>query len=499
MATINVAGSNLGNALNDLLMADDIVPGDAPSYQLCKTLRLYHPLGEKLVELPIKLAMSQPREIAVPNAPEERVRDQFVKAWNAMGVDRAIFNGTTSARCYGISSIAVIVDGVDAKEPLDMSKFADKELAFNVIDPLNSAGSLVMIQDPNTLNYQKPGAISVNGIPYHHSRAITIMHGTPIFLAYTHSAFGYVGQSVFQRVLFAMKSFIQTMVTDDMVSRKAGLLIAFMKMPGSIIDGIMAAVAGIKRALLQQGVTNNVLSMGTDDRVESLNLTNIDGASKTARSNILENIASGAPMPAQMMNEESFAEGFGEGTEDAKKIAHYIDGVRIWMQPVYNFFDPIVMYKAWTPEFYATIQKDFPDEYGSVDYQTAFYQWKNAFVALWPSLLTEPDSEQIKTEDVKFKAIVAMIEVVGPMVDPDNKATLLQWAADNINENKLLFQSPLNLDWEALANYEPPQPMAEPSEPKPFAAADSDRIRRAIDRSDRAVTLLPDRKRIAAQ
>ena len=36
-----------------------------------------------------------------------------------------------------------------------------------------------------------------------------------------------------------------------------------------------------------------------------------------------------------------------------------------------------------------------------------------------------------------------------------------------------MFQTPLELDAEAIAAYEPPQPMQEPGEPKPFAANDS--------------------------
>jgi hypothetical protein len=116
--------------------------------------------------------------------------------------------------------------------------------------------------------------------------------------------------------------------------------------------------------------------------------------------------------------------------------------------------------------------KNEPD-YAGMTHEQAFIQWQNAFTATWPNLLTEPDSEKVKTDDVKLKAIIAVIEVLGPMIDPENKATLVEWAQDNMNENKLMFQTPLALDIQALAEYEPPQPMQEPSEPKPFAANDS--------------------------
>ena len=70
MATFNVNSSALGSQLMDLLMADDLVPGSEPSYQIAKTIYLFHPMGAKLVEQPVKIAQSQQRNITIPQAPE---------------------------------------------------------------------------------------------------------------------------------------------------------------------------------------------------------------------------------------------------------------------------------------------------------------------------------------------------------------------------------------------------------------------------------------------
>jgi hypothetical protein len=64
-----------------------------------------------------------------------------------------------------------------------------------------------------------------------------------------------------------------------------------------------------------------------------------------------------APMPAKILEEETFAEGFGEGTEDAKYIARFINRFRVSMNPRYQFFDKIVQYRAWNKDFYKTIQE----------------------------------------------------------------------------------------------------------------------------------------------
>jgi hypothetical protein len=365
-------------------------------------------------------------------------------------------------------------------------------VAFSTFDPLNTAGSLVLNQDPLAFDFLKVQAVSVQGQRFHPSRTCVRMNERPIFIGYTNSAFGYVGRSAYQRALFPLKSFLNTMVTDDMVAVKAGLLIAMLKQPGSIVNSIMQKMSGIKLNLLKTAVVNNVLQIGAEDKVESLNFQNLEGPLETARTNILTNIATAVPMPARWLKQDALTGGFGEGSEDAKSEAKYVDNFRQGMQPFYRFMDRIVQRKAWTPEFYEYVKKKFPDRYESVSFNRAFFEWSNSFTAVWPSLLTEPDSEKIKVDDVKLKAVIALLEVLLPMLDPENKVLVMQFACDTFNELKLLFPNPLVLDWDALKNHaeeqaaraeEQQDAMAqggegetkEPGAPKPFR---SDSIRR---------------------
>lgn len=455
MATVTITGSALGTSLQNLLLADEIVPGASPSYELCKTIYSFHPLGAKMVDAPIEAAQSQSREVSVPAGPEERVRDAFLAEWTAIGADEHIANLGRMARIYGIASIAVLTKDDKESDPLDLAKVWKQTIAFNVLDPLNTAGSLVLNQDPNALDFQKTTTIAVAGKNYARNRAVVLMNERPIYIEYTPSAFGFVGRSVYQRPLYPLKSFVQTMVTDDMVSKKAGLIIAFIKGAGSVVDNLMQRFAGIKRSLLKIAVVDNVLSMGPDDKVESLNLQNLDGAFGNSRTNILKNCATAAKMPAVMLENETLTEGFGEGTEDAKVIAQFVDGIRKWLGPAYVFFDAIVQRRAWNPDFCEIMRKEFPEEYADKTDDEMFLAWRDSFSAVWPSLLKEPESEEIKVEDVKFKALLATAEVLGPQLDPENKATLMEWVADNLNSNKLLFGSPLILDMDLLRAWTP--------------------------------------------
>jgi len=467
--------SGLGSQLTELLLAEAIVPGSPASYQVCKAIYSYHPLGAKMAEAPINMAQSQEREITIPSGPESRLVPAFKKHWKALGGiggDTLIHNTMRTARIYGIASIVVGDRKISTADPLPLDRLHDLDIYFNVLDPLNTAGSLVLNQDPNSPDFQKPSAIRVANQVYHPSRSVVIMNEQPIYIEFTSSAFGFVGRSVYQRALFPLKTFLQSMVTDDMVTKKVGLLIWKAKAPGPIINNRIMNFFGWKRSQLKGGMTGNVLTIGDQEDIASLNFQNLEGAAKFARDNALKNIAMAASMPARMLEQEELVSGFGEGSEDAKQIARYIDRVRVEMAPLYSFCDTIVQRQAWSPEFYKTVQRDH-SEYKNVPYETAFYQWSNSFQATWPNLLAEPDSERIKVEETRFKSVVALVETLAPLLpDSGNKASLVSWAADEINSRRELFSSPLLIDEDALATYQPPaqpQPDAE-RQPMPFSS-----------------------------
>jgi hypothetical protein len=446
-------GTNLGQGLTDILEGDDISPGSTPSYQLCKAIYTTHPLGAKLAETPIQLAQSQDREISVPAGPEEDLVEAFQKEWKDLGATENIFNVRVQSRVYGLASLALGTKKRPSDQPIDLKSLWKDEIWFNCLDPLNTAG-LIVDQDPNSPTFQKHGDLVVGGRQYHRSRTMTLLNESPIYIAWTSSAFAYAGRSVYQRSLYPLKSYLQTLVADDMVSRKCGALVAKLESPGSIIDQVMRGMYAVKRAFLKQASTNNVLSIGLKESIESLNLQNLDGPLGLTRNNIIKNIASGAGMPAKLLSEEAFVEGFGEGSEDAKLIAQFVDRERILMAPVYDWFDNLCMRRAWNPEWYETIQRRFPEGYGGKSYDTAFYEWQASFRANWPSLIKEEPSETATIDDIKLKAIIAVVQVFAPLMDPENQANVVQWAVDNINVHEALFSgAQLEFDVEALLDH----------------------------------------------
>ena len=487
MAFLTISGGNVGTPLMNVLLADQIEPGSEASYQLCKDIYTYHPLGKKLADTPITLAMSQTRIITIPGAPDP-VKEQFEEQWRTDSVDNGIMNVGSLSRVYGVSAIGILLKGLESTTALDLNKIAGKEITFNVWDALNLAGSQVLDLNPNSMDFLKPTNVTAAGTPYHRSRAIVKIHEKPIYLSYTSSAYGFTGRSVYQRALYGLKSFIRTMIADEMVARKAGLLVAKMKPPGSIVDGLMTRLFNVKRQMLQEGQTDNVLGITPEESIETLNMQNVNTAMEVSRKNILDNIATACDMPAILLNQETFAEGFGEGTEDARNVARYIGGVRDEFEHIYKWFDEIIMHRAWTPEFIETMRAE-DEHYAGKSDEEIFYSWKNAFRAIWPNLIEEPDSEKVKVDEVKLKSVIATIQVMEPLLpDQENKASLLMWAQDNLNSNETMFETPMNLDFQAVADYVPPEPVAvgedEPKPAHPFAAQDADgHVRRLVDLS----------------
>ena len=472
MSNVSINSTTMPSQLMNLLLATGIEPGNQAGYELCKQIWQFHPLSGKMVEKPIQLALSKDRDISIDAQPKEMLIEAFKAEWEALGATSHIRDVMYITRVYGAGGIVYggSINGAEVATnvPVDPWDLQHMEIYFNQLDPLNMAGSIVTNQNPNAPDFQKPlPYVTAAGQPYHPSRSKVMFNGTPIYLAFQSSGFGYTGRSIFQRALYPMKSFVQSMITDDLVTFKAGLLIAKQKPAGSIVSSMMKAAAGIKRTMLQEGATGNVLSIDIDEEIGSIDLTNTATAMTTARDNIIANIAVASDVPAIMLKDEAFVgAGFGEGVEDSKAIVQYIDGIRRTMNPLIKFFENIVQHRAWNKEFFESVKAEYPDIYGKMTYEQAFYQWRKAFKGKWPSMMELSDEDRAKTIDIKVKGITEVMRTMLPVIDPENRARLLEWAADNINEMDDAFDSLLNLDYDAIGQFEPAEPLEQAREPK---------------------------------
>lgn len=453
------AGINNGSysQLLELLENRNIRPGSKVSYELSKLLWIHHPLGGKLVEKPVSMALCKPRARNVKTDPEERVIKRFNEVWDKLNITEKIRDAFFTARCYGAAAIGVGDKTTESINALDKKQLKEEDIFINIFDPLNAAGSMVTTQEPNSPYFQQANLyLDVSGQLWHPSRTIKIFNGSPIYLAYQDSSYGYTGRSVFLRSLYPLASYLKTMEANETIADKVALIIAKVASNSSVISGIMQKIGSIKRAFVKSGKNGNVLQITDKDSIESLDLKNVDGPLKLARDNIISDIASGSDIPAILIKEEAFAHGFGEGKEDSKAISQYIDGVRQAIEPVIDYFEDLVQYIAWNEDFFESIQQSYPEIF-TENYEKTFYTWKDEFSSSWQELIDESPNERRESDGVVIQNAVRLYAILSPRLDAENRAIAADWLASIANETETYKGNPLLLDIDRLAEFQPTQ------------------------------------------
>ena len=65
-----------------------------------------------------------------------------------------------------------------------------------------------------------------------------------------------------------LKSYLKTLTADDMIATKAGVIVAKIKTPGSMVDNVMATAFGQKRNVVKEAEVGNVINVGVDEAIE---------------------------------------------------------------------------------------------------------------------------------------------------------------------------------------------------------------------------------------
>lgn len=461
-------GNESYSRLLKLLETSDIKSGSDASYELCKLIWIYHPLGGKLVEKPISMALCKPRSRNVKTDPDERVIRRFNEVWDKLNITEKIRDVFFTARCYGAAAIGIGELNTSSEESLNKNKLKEEDIFINIFDPLNISGSMVTTQDPNSPEFQQANLhLKVAGKQWHPSRTIKVFNGSPVYLEYQSSSYGYTGRSVFLRSLYPLRSYLKIMEANETIAEKVALIIAKVSNNGSVISSVMQKIGEIKRAFIKSGKNGNILQIGKDDTIESLDLKNVDEPLKLARDNIISDIASGSDIPAILIKEEAFSHGFGEGTEDSKAISQYIDGVRQAIDPVMSYFEDLIQHIAWGEEFYESVKEEHPDIF-TEDHKTTFYQWKDEFTSSWQELVEESPNERRDSDGKVIENAAKLYAVLAPNIDPKNRAKASDWLASICNDTETYKNTPLTIDLDDLENYQPIPEVKESVEEEPI-------------------------------
>lgn len=440
-------------------LLEEVVPGDEPSYEMCKLLYTTHPIGTKIIEAPLQLVFSQQRTISgVPEA----VKKQFETAWLNASCDPVIKNTMRLSKMTGVATLAELSEGV-----------------YNVFDSLNTAGSFAGNLEPLSPQFLKTPSVRVQDRVFGPGECIVLHNGPPVYLDYVASGYGYTGRSVYHAAIFDLQSYLDVMHANRLIAQKAGVLVAKIKTMGAAVTGVMQQLSGLKRNLLKEARTYSVLQVGSEDEVESLNLQHATESANGSKESILDSIASAVGMPAIILKSETLAQGLGgSGAEDSKVIANYVSEERTAIEPLYRFLVPRIQKLAWTPEFYASFQATDP-EYADIPFETAFYEWIESFIYAWPDFLREQKSEKAKAAEATMNLVEKTFNLLNGTVSPDDRRMLCQYVMDTVNADEMKEFLPVPLDLNLDGEFSMPAPteiketVSEDEESSPVSASEA--------------------------
>ncbi|HHT8898677.1 TPA: hypothetical protein ACT5CR_003122 [Burkholderia cenocepacia] len=411
------------------LVNEVIEPGTGLSYQLAKQIYLEHPMGQRAVDNVINLAFSQERTIA--GIPED-AKKAFKSAWAAARADTAIKNCARHARIYGLGTLVDLGGGT-----------------FKIYDPLLTAGSLVgNISEPLARDFLTPNDPVVRDFKFTPQNSVVAFNGEPIYLAYAQSAFGYTGRSVYYNMLPQLAAFLVSMEVDALVLKKSGVLVAKTKPVGAAANRMSMWWQRKKASDVKRSLNGNVLAIEEGEDISTLNMANTADAMTTARNNVISNIATALDAPAVILQNDVLTNGFGEGKEDSKVIAQFVERYRNEIEHIFEFMIPRIQELAWTEEWYASFVMANP-AYASISFQSATNFWRNNFEYTWPNYLVEPDSEKVKREESSFNAYLALYEKLQAGIqNPETRRALAQSLVELTHSDELQTLLPLPIDIE---------------------------------------------------
>lgn len=247
-----------------------------------------------------------------------------------------------------------------------------------------------------------------------------------------------------------LAAFLVSMEVDALVLKKSGVLVAKTKPVGAAANRMSMWWQRKKASDVKRSLNGNVLAIETDEDISTLNMANTADAMTTARNNVISNIATALDAPAVILQNDVLTNGFGEGKEDSKVIAQFVERYRNEIEHIFEFMIPRIQELAWTEEWYASFVMANP-AYASISFQSATNYWRNNFEYVWPNYLTEPDSEKRKGEKDTFDSYMALFEKLqAGMKNPEKRRALAQAMVDLTQSDDLqtLLPVPIPIEFE---------------------------------------------------
>ena len=365
-------------------------------YKECKELYANWALGKRFVESIVDFSLSQKRVTSIPNAPQE-VKDRFDLVCKKNKIDKVVKETAVLNRVYGIVGLFVATNLKEDKlKNLTIKGKQSLGLVFNILDPLNF--KTIISQDPKSPYFQKPTNISVGGTDAGSERVYVGFNGSPLFVKWTKSALNFAGRSVFanmRRLIIAWTNLFEAL---ERISLKASSILVTNN--ASVIkDPTGIKLAERSATLLKHMKQGQVAMLNKGETAEFFNL---NGASEIGA--MIAEVKEALTMalndtPIQILLDKDLSNGLSNGSEDMRSIIIKVNSFREeYLNPIYDFLDKYMFYKAWNDDFINTIKNKYP-QYAVLGNEQIRQMWINDFEYKWKSIYPKTPDEETKEKD----------------------------------------------------------------------------------------------------
>jgi len=423
-----------------------------------KLFAQYHPLVNRLTSYPLNMALARGFEFKMPNAPQEAI-NEFTKAAMRYRAKESVVELHRLKKIYGASSMAVVInDEQKTNQPIDYEVLAagiGNNLSFNSLDPMITAGSLVSSLDPNSARFLRPVTITSQGRSYHASRCIVVQNeGEPAdWISYNKAAYGFLARSDFVRALPLLQVYLRLKIAEMYLADKVGVMVVQSEGSGAVIDHSSEVVNEIKRISVDLAETGNVLSIGLNDKISTLDVTNANSVLVMLNDSCITAIATACGnMPAGILKNEALAQGRADGTHDKEMHDLFYVQIQDSTKPTFDFVDNLIIRAAWTREFVERIKVKYRHLQGK-SYAVIMKGWMDGYerVFLSPSVPSEEQATNIAKQKIEALASSSAMITASVKLGAINSQILIEWQAKNINDLRF-FPNDLNFDDEELLN-----------------------------------------------
>lgn len=320
----------------------------------CRWLYKVPPLGDILVDdMPIAV-LGGGYEILFAEE-QEYFQNLYEKEVEDTARDSALLGAVLNARIFGDAACYLNVLDESPKRSLAFDG-SGKILRFFYTDPLFAQGTVG--QDPTKMDFLLINKMTIGGKVYHPTRYKRTIHGLPLPLSFTPSAFRFTGVSLYQRIIPFLLAFYQFVdVAFARVLPKMGTLLYKQEQKDANNTVDLLQSSGIQqRTNVLQKIINSFNGVGLNSGDDLNFMGGQAGELDQMLKMLLHLISILSGYPKDFLSDKGFAGVFSEGGADALMNERYYNNfARNIFKPLFDWSNQIILDNMLTNDVLSNI------------------------------------------------------------------------------------------------------------------------------------------------